>query len=467
MPPYAPQRLDPWATPPRTPTEPTRRKALSLADRVATLIVILLVPALLVPVIMTAAAGPRLSVTAGTVAPGQRVTVEGERFTARSRGWIVVDGRRVARYTAGRSGTFEISFRMPRTLRPGSTYTLYARSGGTSLASLVLSVTLVAQSVPVSAADDLSPADVIEGPPVAAVATPTPSPTPRPTPKPTPEPTPVPTPLPTPVPVAATPPPAPAATPKPQPAPATPAPQPPAAGGPMVPGGRVFYLSPGGSDSGSGSASSPWRTLESASSKLKPGDTLYLRGGTYTGEQMYWTSAGTAAKPIWVKAFPGEGVVFDGNGTRQFIWFRDGASFVYLDGFRVTDYAPSGTGVIIFTDGAHDIVLTAMTMNGHHAPDNNDHLVYPASPNVRNITVRYSVLDGAAGGCVHVYHSPGAQGVKVHNNQLRNCTWGVIADSGSTVDVYNNVFSGNDVNIRRTGGATVNAWGNSPSNKIT
>jgi hypothetical protein len=450
------------------PTPPARGKALSLADRIATAIVFLLVPALLVPVIMTAAAGPKLSVVAGTIAPGQRVTIEGERFNGRSNGWIVVDGRRVARYTAGRSGTIEISFRMPRTLRPGSTYTLYARSGGTSIASLVLSVTLAAQSVPVSASSDqLSPEDVIEGPPLVALATPTPVPTASPTPKPTP--TPVPTPMPTPVPVAATPPP-PAATPAPQaPAPATPAPQPPppAAGGPMVPGGRVLYLSPNGSDSGSGSASSPWRSLEAASSKLKPGDTLYLRGGTYGGEQMYWTTAGTAAKPIWVKAFPGEAVTFDGNGTRQFIWFRDGASYVFLDGFRVTDYAPSGTGVIIFTDGAHDIVLNALTMSGHYAPDNNDHLVYPAAPNVRNITVRNSVLDGAEGGCVHLYHSPGPQAVKVHNNQIRNCTWGVIADSGSTVDVYNNVFTGNTVNIRRTGGATVNAWGNSPNNNIT
>ncbi len=235
----------------------------------------------------------------------------------------------------------------------------------------------------------------------------------------------------------------------------------------MVPGGRVLYLSPNGSDGGSGAASSPWRSLEAAQSKLRPGDTLYVRGGTYGGEFMYWTKAGTASAPIWVKAYPGETPVFDGNGTRQFIWFRDGAAHVYLDGLRVTDYAPSGTGVIIFTDGANNIVLTSMHMAGNSMGTHNDHLVYPASPGVHHITVRYSYLAGATGGAVHVYHDPGAQNIKVHNNTIENNLWGVIADSGSTVEVYNNVFKGNEVNIRRTGGATVNAYGNSPSNKIT
>jgi hypothetical protein len=234
----------------------------------------------------------------------------------------------------------------------------------------------------------------------------------------------------------------------------------------MVPGGRVLYMSPNGSDSAAGSASAPWRTLAGAVGKLKPGDTLYVRGGTYANQTLNWQVSGTASAPIWVKAYPGETPVFDGSSTRLFIWFRDGASHVYLDGLKVVGYGPSGTGVIIFTDGAHHIVLTGMTMSNFRMGGYNDHIIYPAAAGVNNITVKYSYLAGASGGAVHLYHAPGAQQVRVQNNTIRDSYWGVIADSGSSVEVSYNTFVNNTTNIRRTGGATVTAFGNSPNDTI-
>ena len=46
-----------------------------------------------------------------------------------------------------------------------------------------------------------------------------------------------------------------------------------------------FYAAPNGSPSGTGSIGSPW-TLQTALNQpaaLNPGDTVWLRGGTYTG----------------------------------------------------------------------------------------------------------------------------------------------------------------------------------------
>jgi nitrous oxidase accessory protein NosD len=80
--------------------------------------------------------------------------------------------------------------------------------------------------------------------------------------------------------------------------------------------------------------------------------------------------------------------------------------------------------------------------------------------------VKYSYLAGASGGAVHLYHAPGAQQVRVQNNTIRDSYWGVIADSGSSVEVSYNTFVNNTTNIRRTGGATVTAFGNSPNDTI-
>src|SRR3954451_14072417 len=50
--------------------------------------------------------------------------------------------------------------------------------------------------------------------------------------------------------------------------------------------GRSFYVTTNGTSSGNGSMSSPWSlayALNSPSS-IRPGDTIWVRGGTYNGE---------------------------------------------------------------------------------------------------------------------------------------------------------------------------------------
>lgn len=63
---------------------------------------------------------------------------------------------------------------------------------------------------------------------------------------------------------------------------------------------------------------SPMSTLwDSTWNAPAAGDTIYLRGGTYTGRQ-FWFKAGTLingteVNPILIKAYPGENVIFDGG----------------------------------------------------------------------------------------------------------------------------------------------------------
>ncbi len=80
---------------------------------------------------------------------------------------------------------------------------------------------------------------------------------------------------------------------------------------------RGFFVSPKGSSRGDGSISKPWdlKTALDHPSKVKPGDTIWLRGGTYgDGGHTIFNSKleGAAGNPITVRAYPGERVTIDG-----------------------------------------------------------------------------------------------------------------------------------------------------------
>ena len=71
----------------------------------------------------------------------------------------------------------------------------------------------------------------------------------------------------------------------------------------------TYYLAPTGNDiSGSGTIESPWFTLNKAWTVIQAGDTVYLRGGTYTyqSKQLLSGKNGTAQNKISVFAYPGE-----------------------------------------------------------------------------------------------------------------------------------------------------------------
>ena len=106
-------------------------------------------------------------------------------------------------------------------------------------------------------------------------------------------------------------------------------------------GSRVgYYVAPGGSSGGDGSAGAPWdlATALAHPAAVQPGDTIWLRGGTYSGS---FTSAlaGTMGAPIIVRQYPGERATIDGNlvifGSDTWYW-----------GFEVTNSDPSAPNIM-------------------------------------------------------------------------------------------------------------------------
>jgi hypothetical protein len=73
-----------------------------------------------------------------------------------------------------------------------------------------------------------------------------------------------------------------------------------------------YFVSPNGSDGNSGSYKSPWKTIQAAINKLKPGDVLNVLNGTYV-ENVTPVVSGTFEQPIIIRAVNALAVTIDGG----------------------------------------------------------------------------------------------------------------------------------------------------------
>ncbi|MCD6322212.1 MAG: right-handed parallel beta-helix repeat-containing protein, partial [Clostridiales bacterium] len=71
-----------------------------------------------------------------------------------------------------------------------------------------------------------------------------------------------------------------------------------------------YYISPSGNNSNPGTSTSPWQSIAKANGKVKAGDTVYLRSGSYD-EMIAPGKSGEPNAYITYKAFPGEKPIID------------------------------------------------------------------------------------------------------------------------------------------------------------
>jgi hypothetical protein len=76
------------------------------------------------------------------------------------------------------------------------------------------------------------------------------------------------------------------------------------------PPGKYVDAASGVDAAAGGTSVAPWRTLAYAVPRLAPGDTLYLRGGSYR-ESVVVSGSGTAAAPITIAGYPCERAIID------------------------------------------------------------------------------------------------------------------------------------------------------------
>ncbi len=85
--------------------------------------------------------------------------------------------------------------------------------------------------------------------------------------------------------------------------------------------GAEYHVSPTqGNDRNDGGRLSPFKSIERAADKMKPGDTCWLHNGRYQTETILEGIKGTADNPMVFKPYPGERAVMDGTISLPSHW---------------------------------------------------------------------------------------------------------------------------------------------------
>jgi len=125
-----------------------------------------------------------------------------------------------------------------------------------------------------------------------------------------------------------------------------------------------WYVAPNGSSQGNGSLASPWDlwTALGAPAGVQPGDTIWIRGGTYSGTFSSYLS-GTTSSPIVVRQYPGERARIAG----ALVIGRHGDHDVWFWGFEVFNRGTSvqSDGVTISATGLNNPGLKLINMVIH------------------------------------------------------------------------------------------------------
>lgn len=323
------------------PNRPAGRSSRSV-DWLATLPILLLIPAILLPLVSARGAMPRITATPEVAAPGATIRVTGVGFPKGSRGSIVLDETTtLGNYRVQKDGSFKVALKIPGTTVLGA-HILSATAAGLVLASAVLSI--ADGSGLSSTAPSAAPSAGASGGPIpsaSASAAPSPSASSPAASTPAPAPSTAPS-----APPAASNAPAPSAS-----APATPAPPPVAAG--------TFYVATNGNDGNNGSIGAPWRTFAKAAATVPAGSTVLGRAGTYAPFTV--TRSGTESSPIRFGAYPGETVTIQGTAARDTVILVTGAHDIVIDGLIVQG-APSQYGAGIRVENSTRVTVERSTL---------------------------------------------------------------------------------------------------------
>ena len=120
---------------------------------------------------------------------------------------------------------------------------------------------------------------------------------------------------------------------------------------------KTVYVATDGSALGSGTMASPVNSIQTALGRVTAGDTIYVRGGTYTpGAPVRINASGADGAYLHIWAYPGETPVFDFTGANR--GFDVQGSYLHLKGLTVEKSGDNG--VYLTTEAASYNILEQM-----------------------------------------------------------------------------------------------------------
>jgi parallel beta helix pectate lyase-like protein len=201
----------------------------------------------------------------------------------------------------------------------------------------------------------------------------------------------------------------------------------------------TFYVATNGNDYGPGTESQPFRNIAKGITVLRPGDTLFIRGGAYAESiNSNWIripNGNSWSSAVTVAGYPGETVVIrpgsageviglahsyiqyivfdnlivDASNVKFGISLTNGAHHIKFQNSEVRNSRLSG---ILLTNSAGHNQFTNIKVHDNGA-SNYDHGIYISTSN--NLVDRCEVYNNSGYG-IHIYN--GAGGERPNNNTL-------------------------------------------------
>lgn len=259
---------------------------------------------------------------------------------------------------------------------------------------------------------------------------------------------------------------------------------------PPVVSGVAYYVSATGSDGNDGSFASPWATLAHAFTVVQPGETIYMRGGTYNQYINGMPSGTSWSEAITIRAYQDEVPILQPSEQVNEVINLPSESYIIFDGITI-DAAlhadGSGYCVSLSSSGGHHIRFQNCDIKNAYSV-----LIHLGiSDEVLNCRVHGSrhsygfycqyanaIIDGCkiydnAGYAVQIYngYAPNADNIIVSNNYMWNNgiprqVSTVTVDAGESCKIFNNViwdgYGGIDVHGYAEEVYNNTIYGNSP-----
>ncbi len=124
---------------------------------------------------------------------------------------------------------------------------------------------------------------------------------------------------------------------------------------------QLIFVSQMGNDVSNASKGTPLKTLKKALNKVKSGDTIYLRGGTYP-LGIFINNKATKTAPIMIKAYKKERVLFKGNGTCKNNDFRIRGDWIIVQDIEIKN---SCNGLLIEKGASHNVIKNVSSHHNH------------------------------------------------------------------------------------------------------
>ncbi len=200
----------------------------------------------------------------------------------------------------------------------------------------------------------------------------------------------------------------------------------------LVQAATAYYVATNGNDQNPGTFAKPWRRIQHAASSraVKPGDTVFIRGGTYH-EAISLQISGAPGKPITFRNYQNETpVISDKGAASKWRWQSTDQSHIRITGLTFRDYQQGGMQFLARRKHVTDIEVTGNTFQDQKETRSGN---------------------GAKGLQFTTFTSPKQiTNIVIQNNTFRNIKTGRISSSGAGSNEVMPI-SGNMRNIKIIG----------------